>query len=132
MATLETRIGADVTEGATVKPLLMNSGIQLGKVYAKTTDGEKWVTVRIHFQQGATKRKPNTFVASGIADVPDGVRTKEVRYNLAEGFNEEEVIKNLKEAEGTTWTYPPPGGGRRRTRRTRRKSRARKSRRSRK
>ena len=124
VATLETPSGKDVTEGEPVKTLLMNSGIQLGKVYAKTTDGEKWVTVRIYLQQGA---KPNLskYVAFGL-------HTDTKNYRLAEGLPPAKMIKNLKEAEGTTWTYPPPGGGRRRTRRTRRKSRARKSRRSRK
>jgi hypothetical protein len=130
MATLETRIGRDITEYPATKLTLEKAGITTTKgVFAILEDGSKpLVDIRVLLM-------PNNrnYVAIGTTPSSGAMGTPNpVSYNLAEGGAGDYATK-LSAAKEKTWTYTAPQGGRRRrTRRSRRKSRARKSRRSRK
>jgi hypothetical protein len=126
MATVEPRIGTDITDRPLIQDSLKAAGITRTKgVFAKLTNGRKQlVDIRILLINNRNWVAVGTIPSSGAMGSPNPDN-----YKLAEG-GLADFAKNLKKAEGTTWTNESPQGGRRR--RTRRKSRARKSRRSRK
>ncbi len=126
MATVDTRVGTDITDRPLIQDSLKAAGITRTKgVYAILEDGRKQlVDIRILLIDNRNYVAIGTTPSSGYMGSP-----KPVSYKLAEGGLADFATK-LKKAEETTWTNKSPQGGRRR--RTRRKSRARKSRRSRK
>jgi hypothetical protein len=135
MATLETRIGRDITEYPATKLALEKAGITTTKgVFAILEDGSKpLVDIRVLLMPNNKNYVVvGTTPSSGAMGTPNPVS-----YKLAPMGKQDAGLSTyapmLKAVENKTWTYTAPQGGRRRrTRRTRRKSRARKSRRSRK